>query len=240
MTVMPGFSMRKQIRRMAFSAALVLSLSGGALAQDVADPLEGFNRSMFSVNEVLDKYALRPVAQAYDTVSPLPVKAGVGNFFGNVGELWVGANSALQGKVEDAGAGLARFLINSTVGIFGLFDVASELGFERYNEDFGQTLAVWGVGDGPYLFLPLIGPRTSRDFAGWAVDTTVDPVAQIDPDSVRMGVNVLRVVDIRAGLLPTDKVVEEAAIDKYSYIRDAYLQRRNSLIFDGRPPRQDY
>lgn len=239
MTAMAGFSARAQLRRIFFTMALMLSFSGALRAQEVADPFEGFNRSMFSVNEALDKYALRPVAQAYDTVTPLPVKAGVGNFFGNVGELWVGANSALQGKVDDAGAGLARFLINATVGIFGLFDVASELGFERYNEDFGQTLAVWGVGDGPYLFLPLIGPRTSRDFAGWAVDTAVDPVAQIDPASVRTGTNVLRVVDMRAELLPADKVLEEAAIDKYVYVRDAYLQRRNNLIFDGRPPRLD-
>jgi phospholipid-binding lipoprotein MlaA len=239
MTLIARFSIGEKSRRLAFLAAFCVTFSAAVQAQDVADPLEGFNRTMFSVNEALDTYALRPVAKAYDTVSPLPVKAGVGNFFGNVGELWVGANNALQGKVDNAGNGLARFLINSTVGIFGLFDVASELGFERYNEDFGQTLAVWGVSEGPYLYLPVIGPRTGRDFVGWAIDSAVDPVSQINPDSVRMGVNVLRVVDIRAGLLSTDKVIDEAAIDKYAYIRDAYLQRRNSLIFDGRPPRQE-
>ena len=125
------------------------------------------------------------------------------------------------------------------MGIFGLFDVASELGFERHNEDFGQTLAVWGVDDGPYLFLPLIGSRTTRDFAGWAVDVYTDPLSDIRPGSVRMGAGVLRVVDIRAGLLPADKVLEDAALDKYAYVRDAYLQRRRSLVYDGRPPRLD-
>ena len=239
MTVMAGFSIWQRCRLVARAALLMVLLVGQATAQEEVDRFEGFNRAMFSVNEALDKYALRPVAQAYDTVSPLPVKAGIGNFFGNVGELWVGANSALQGKVDDAGSSFARLLINSSVGIFGLFDVASELGFERYNEDFGQTLAVWGVDDGPYLFLPLIGSRTTRDFAGWAVDVYTDPLSDVRPASVRVGANVLRVVDIRAGLLPADKVLEEAALDKYAYVRDAYLQRRRSLIYDGRPPRQD-
>lgn len=239
MTVMAGFSIWQRCRLVASAAALMALLVGQAAAQEEVDRFEGFNRTMFSVNEALDRYALRPVAQVYDAVSPLPVKAGIGNFFGNVGDLWVGANSALQGKVDDAGSSFARLLINSSIGIFGLFDVASELGFERYNEDFGQTLAVWGVEDGPYLFLPLIGSRTTRDFAGWAVDTYADPLSDIHPGSVRLGAKVLRVVDIRAGLLPSDKVLEEAALDKYAYVRDAYLQRRRSLVYDGRPPRLD-
>jgi phospholipid-binding lipoprotein MlaA len=239
MTAMAGFSIWQRCRLFAGAAVLMVLLAGQAAAQEVVDRFEGFNRTMFSVNEALDKYALRPVAQAYDAVSPLPVKAGVGNFFGNVGELWVGANSALQGKADDAGSSFARLLINSSVGIFGLFDVASELGFERHNEDFGQTLAVWGVEDGPYLFFPLIGSRTTRDFAGWAADSYIDPLSELRPGSVRLGASVLRVVDIRAGLLPADKVLEEAALDKYAYVRDAYLQRRRSLVYDGHPPRQD-
>jgi len=238
MTLQAGGSIRRLLRLLALGGALVMT--GQAGAQDnPRDPYEGFNRAMYSVNEVLDKYAARPVAQAYDAAVPLPAKASVGNFFGNVGEVWIGANNAMQGKVGDAGTGFARLLINSTVGILGLFDVASEMGLERYNEDFGQTLAVWGVNDGPYLFLPVIGPRTTRDFAGWAVDTYVDPVSFISPESVRLGTSVVRFVDIRAGLLPADKIIEEAALDKYAYIRDAYLQRRNNLIHDGRPPRMD-
>lgn len=234
---------RRRCRVLLCTLALLLPSSHG-LAQAMEDNLvkdrfENFNRAMFAVNEVLDTYALRPVARGYDAVTPLPVRAGVGNLFANVGDVWNGANSALQGKFEAAGSGLARLLINSTLGIFGLFDVASEMGIERHDEDFGQTLAVWGVGDGPYLYLPVIGSRTTRDLGGWAVDSYVDPVSRLDPDAVRWGTSTLRLVDLRAGLLPADKMLDEAALDKYAYVRDAYLQRRRSLIYDGRPPRQD-
>lgn len=226
-------------RKLVAASALAFVL-GGAVAEDnPRDPYEGFNRVMFSVNETVDKFAAKPIAQAYDKVVPLPVKAGAGNFFGNVGELWIAANGALQGKFADAGVDIGRLLINSTVGIFGLFDVASELGLEKHEEDFGQTMAVWGVGDGGYLFWPLIGPRTMRDTAGWAVDSSLDPVSRIDHIASRNSMMTLRFVDIRASLLPADKVVEEAALDKYAYIRDAYLQRRQNQIFDGRPPRLD-
>lgn len=220
--------------------ALVLASTAGVRADESAhDPLEGFNRSMFAVNEVIDKYAAKPVAQVYDAGLPLPVKAGVGNFFGNIGDLWIGVNNALQGKFAHAGSDLGRLTINLTLGIFGLFDVASELGLEKHDEDFGQTLAVWGVGDGPYLFWPIIGPRNVRDTAGWAADLYVDPVATVDPVAVRNSLVGLRFVDLRASLLPADKVVEGAALDKYSYIRDAYMQRRRNQIFDGRPPRDE-
>lgn len=226
--------------RMALGALVVALTCSGALAEDnPRDPYEAFNRPMFAVNEVIDKYAAKPVAQAYDNVVPLPVKASVGNFFGNAGDLWVGVNSALQGKFGDAGIDLGRLLINSTVGIFGMFDVASELGLERHDEDFGQTLAVWGVDGGGYLFWPVIGPRNVRDTVGFAVGTYADPVVYVRPVSVRNSMAALRFVDIRASLLPSDKVVEEAALDKYAYIRDAYLQRRRNQIFDGRPPRLD-
>ncbi|WP_226450708.1 MlaA family lipoprotein [Ferribacterium limneticum] len=219
---------------------MALSCVGNVFAEEnPRDPYEGFNRSMFAVNEAIDKYAAKPVAQAYDNAVPLPVKASVGNFFGNVGDLWIGANSALQGKFGDAGVDISRLLINSTVGIFGLFDVASELGLEKHEEDFGQTLAVWGVGSGGYLFWPVIGPRNVRDTAGFGVDSYIDPVWRISAVPVRNSMVVLRFVDVRASLLPADKVVEEAALDKYAYIRDAYQQRRRNQIFDGRPPRLD-
>lgn len=209
-------------------------------ANNPKDPYEGFNRAMFSVNEGIDTVVAKPLAKGYDAVAPLPVKAGVGNFFGNVGDLWIGVNNGLQGKIGDGASDIGRLLINSTVGILGLFDVASELGLEKHEEDFGQTLATWGVGDGGYLFWPVIGPRTVRDTAGFVVDAYADPVLWgIDDIPVRNSAYFVRFVDIRAGLLPSDKVVEEAAIDKYAYIRDAYLQRRRSQIFDGRPPRVD-
>ncbi|MDP3537126.1 MAG: VacJ family lipoprotein [Azonexus sp.] len=231
--------MRKFYRLLA-AGVVGLAFSGVVMAEgNPRDPYEGFNRAMYSVNEAVDKFAAKPVAQVYDKAFPLPVKAGVGNFFGNVGDLWIGVNGALQGKFGDAGIDLGRLLVNSTVGIFGLFDVASELGLEKHDEDSGQTLAVWGVGDGAYLFWPIIGPRTMRDTAGWMIDSYVDPVWRVRPISVRNSLVALRFVDIRASLLPADKVVEEAALDKYAYVRDAYLQRRRNQIFDGRPPRLD-
>lgn len=240
MTGMFGAFKGRLARRWAVGSALLLMLVGMSAAEDnQRDPYEGFNRSMFAVHEVVDKYAARPVAQVYDAATPLPVKAGVGNFFGNIGDLWIGINSAFQGKFGDAGIDMSRLLVNSTVGIFGLFDVASELGLEKHDEDFGQTLAVWGVHDGGFLFWPVIGPRTVRDTAGWGVDLAADPVGYLDPISMRNSLRGLRFVDVRASLLPADRVVEEAALDKYAYIRDAYLQRRRSQIYDGRPPRLD-
>ncbi len=240
--------MRTKLKASAFKARTVRSLLalGGVLlaslsvaAENPHDPYENFNRSMYAVNKTLDTYVTRPVAQAYDAAVPLPAKAGAGNFFGNVGEVWIGANSLLQGKPGDAGDSLARLLVNSTVGIFGLFDVASELGIERHNEDLGQTFAVWGAKESSYVFLPIIGPRTVRDTAGWAVEFFTDPLMGIKNYHTRYGAVALRFVDLRAGLLPADKIVEEAAIDEYAYVRDAYLQRRQNLIYDGRPPRLD-
>ena len=222
-------------------AALVLSVGQVPADENPLDPYEGFNRAMYSVNDALDKVAIKPVAKAYDVVVPLPIKASVGNFFGNTGDLWIGANSALQGKFSDAGSDIARLLINSTVGIFGLFDVASELGFEKHEEDLGQTLAVWGAPSGAYFFWPFIGPRTLRDTVGWLGDSYADPVwsARTRSTAVRNSLVAIGFVDIRASLLPADKIVDEAALDKYAYIRDAYQQRRRNQIYDGRPPRLD-
>jgi len=217
-----------------------ISLTGPVFADDaVHDPLEGFNRAMFAVNEGLDTVVVKPVAQAYDFVTPLPVRAGVGDFFGNIADVRNVLNNTLQGKLADAGTDLGRLLINSTIGIFGLFDVASELGLEKHDEDFGQTLAVWGWDDSSFLFWPIIGPRTVRDTGGWVVDVYTDPTWYTLNKSVaaRNSLVALGFVDVRASLLPSDKVVEEAALDKYAYVRDAYLQRRRNQIFDGRPPR---
>lgn len=232
-------AMNKLARRVLPFVGACLLCTGSLANENPHDPYEGFNRAMFTVNEGLDT-VVKPVARAYDAAVPLPAKAGVGNFFGNAGDLWIGVNSALQGKFSDAGIDLARLAINSTIGIFGLFDVASELGLEKHDEDFGQTLAVWGVGNGAYFFWPVIGPRTLRDTGGWAVDFfAADPVTYVRPYGVRNSAVALRFVDVRASLLPADKVVEEAALDKYAYIRDAYLQRRRNQIYDGRPPRLD-
>ncbi len=230
-----------RLKRYALSMGLaLLALAGVAQAEeDSRDPYEKFNRAMFAVNEKIDTYAAKPLAQGYDAAVPLPAKSSIGNALGNVGDLWIGVNNVLQGKFSEAGSDLGRLLINSTVGILGLFDVATELGLEKHDEDFGQTLAVWGIKDSSYLVLPVFGPRTVRDAAGLVADTYADPLGEVRPVSARNSIRGVRFVDIRASLLPADKVVEEAALDKYAYIRDAYLQRRRHQIYDGRPPRID-
>jgi len=241
MTIMAKFSEmgRRTGAALAVCGAVALASGCATRGDNPKDPYEGFNRAMFSVNEGVDKVVTKPLATAYDKVVPLPAKAGVGNFFGNVGDFWIGINNGLQGKGGDSAEDFARLLINSTVGIFGLFDVASEMGLEKHEEDFGQTVARWGWAESDYLFWPVIGPRTVRDTGGWLVDIYSDPLAWgIESIPVRNSTWALRFVDVRSGLLPADKVVEEAAFDKYSYIRDAYIQRRRSLIHDGHPPRQ--
>lgn len=239
MTVLEDVTMR--FKRYAVATALgLLAVNGVALAdEDSRDPYEKFNRAMFTVNEQIDTYVAKPLAKGYDQAVPLPAKASIGSALGNVGDLWIGVNNAMQGKFSEAGNDLGRLVINSTLGILGLFDVASELGLEKHDEDFGQTLAVWGIKDSDYLVLPVFGPRTVRDAAGLVADSYVDPIGDVRPISARNSIRGVRFVDLRASLLPTDKVVEEAALDKYAYIRDAYLQRRRHQIYDGRPPKID-
>lgn len=221
------------------SLALAVALSGCATSGNPKDPIEGFNRAMFAFNEGLDTVLIKPVAQGYDYVMPTPLKTAVTNFFGNIADLFIGVNNLLQGKPAEAASDFGRVLINTTVGILGLFDVASEAGLEKHEEDFGQTFGRWGVGAGPYVVLPFFGPRTLRDTAGLVLDVKTDPVANLSDVSTRNSLVALRLIDTRADLLPADKVIEEAALDKYSYVRDAYLQRRRSLIHDGNPPREE-
>jgi phospholipid-binding lipoprotein MlaA len=214
----------KRVFPLLFAVAAIGTLSGCATtANNPKDPYEGFNRAMFAVNEGID-VVLKPVAQGYDDVAPMPVKAGIGNFFGNIWDVWI----------SDVG----RVLVNTTIGIGGAFDIASEMGLEKHSEDFGQTLGTWGVGDGPYLYWPIIGPRTTRDTLGWGVDFYADPVTNLHDVPLRNSLSGVRLIDTRASLLASDKVVEEAAFDKYNYIRDAYLQHRRSEIYDGNPPRE--
>lgn len=213
-------------------------LGGCATSGNPKDPVEGFNRATFAFNEGLDAVLIKPVAQGYDAILPLPVKTGVTNFFGNIADLFIGVNNLLQGKPDQAFSDLGRVVINSTVGILGLFDVASEAGIEKHEEDFGQTFGRWGMGDGAYVVIPVFGPRTVRDTAGLVLDMVADPVANLSDISTRNSLVALRMIDARADLLPADKVIEEAALDKYAYVRDGYLQRRRNLIHDGNPPRE--
>lgn len=219
-------------------AALSALLGGCATSGNPKDPIEGFNRAMYAFNEGLDKAIIKPVAQGYDAVLPTPVRTGVTNFFGNIADLFIGVNNLLQGKPNQAVSDLGRVAINSTIGILGIFDVATEAGLEKHEEDFGQTFGRWGVGPGAYVVVPFFGPRNVRDTVGLVLDVKADPVGGIDHIPTRNTLLALRIVDIRADLLPADKVIEEAALDKYTYVRDGYLQRRRSLVHDGNPPRE--
>jgi phospholipid-binding lipoprotein MlaA len=202
------------------------------------DPFESYNRAMFSFNDGLDEYFLRPIAEGYDTVMPSPVKTGISNFFSNIGDIFVILNDLLQFKFTQAAEDTGRFMFNSTIGLFGLIDVATPMGLPKHNEDFGQTLATWGVTDGPYIVLPFFGPRTIRSTAGLVVETTYDPINEIENDDVRYGTIALRTVDTRYKLLNVSRIVDQAALDKYSFVRDAYLQHRKNLIYDGNPPEE--
>lgn len=202
------------------------------------DPIEGFNRAMFALNDSVDKAVVKPVAQGYVLVVPTVVRIGVSNFFGNIGDVFIAANNLLQGKIPEALGDVGRVAINSTVGILGLIDAASDAGLEKHDEDFGQTIGRWGVADGPYVVLPVLGPRTLRDAFAQILDTKTDPVSQLNRVPSRNTLAVARVVGERADYLSTDKIVEEAALDRYAYIRDAYLQRRRSKIYDGNAPRE--
>lgn len=227
--------MKPLLRACCLAAAVTLTgcaTTSGTPSQQ--DPWEGFNRSMFSFNEGLDKAVIKPVAQGYDAVAPDPVKTGVSNFFSNIGDVFIGVNNLLQGKVGDAASDAGRVLVNTTIGILGLIDWASDMGLEKHDEDFGQTFGRWGIGSGPYVVLPFFGPRTLRDSVGLAADLNTDPVAKMHAVPERNTLLTTRVVDQRADLLPAEKVIEGAALDKYTYIRDAYLQRRERLVNDGK------
>lgn len=204
---------------------------------DSHDPLEGFNRAMYTFNDKLDKYVLKPLAKGYRAAAPAPVRKSVSNFFSNLHEPMVMLNNLLQGKPGQAASDLGRFASNSTIGILGLFDVASRMGLEKHNEDFGQTLAVWGVGDGPYLVLPFFGPSNMRDAPALIVDWETYPPNHMEEHSTRDKLVVVETIDKRAQLLDATDIIEQAAgQDPYIFVREAFRQRRRSLIYDGNPP----
>jgi phospholipid-binding lipoprotein MlaA len=220
----------------ALLVASLFLLGGCATNGDRRDPLEPLNRGIYQFNEAVDKAAIKPVAQGYKEVLPQPVRTGVANFFSNLDDVLVLLNDVLQFKLGQAASDFSRLGWNTTVGVIGLIDVGSRLGLEKHNEDFGQTLGYWGIGDGPYLMLPILGPSTLRDTAGRAVDWQFDLVTNYHDVPVRNTATVVKVEDARSRLLQTDKILDEAAIDPYVFVRDAYLQRRRSLVYDGNPP----
>lgn len=194
------------------------------------DPWEGFNRGVFTFNDTADRYFMKPVATGYKWIMPTVAFRGVNNFFANVGEVPTSANGLLQGKLGNAALALLRFTINATVGFFGVFDVATDLGIEQQKEDFGQTMAVWGVPAGPYIMVPFFGPRTIRSGAGSIVDIYMDPI-YVDNVAARNSMYAIKFTDMRADLLEAEALMSG---DKYSFIRDAYLQNRDYLIMDGK------
>ncbi|MEQ6916553.1 MlaA family lipoprotein [Halomonas aquatica] len=230
--------MKRRMTRWMGGGALMLSLllmvgcaGSGQVRQGYPnDPWEGFNRKVFAFNDVVDRYALKPAARGYRFITPDPVETGVGNFFSNLGEIRTALNSLLQGKGTNAGVATGRFLINSTLGIGGLFDIATRMEITGREEDFGQTLGAWGVGEGAYLVLPLLGPSTLRDTAGLPVDMYTYPTTYVEEDKVRVSLTVLRVIDARAGLLDQEELISG---DRYSFIRDIWLQQRRFEVNDG-------
>lgn len=200
------------------------------------DPLEPLNRNVSQFNEVVDQAFLKPVATAYKNVFPPLVRTGVSNFFSNLGDLWSAANNLMQFKVQEAAETILRFNVNTFFGLAGILDVAGEFGIERHKEDFGQTLGRWGVPAGPYLVLPLLGPSTLRDAAALPLEARGNLLSDVENEAVQNSLYLLKAVDARANLLRASSVLDEAALDKYSFTRDAYLQLRRAEIYDGRDP----
>jgi len=227
--------------RRALSVGLVLAACHGCATvqyQDPRDPLESFNRGVYSFNEGLDQAVFKPVATVYRDYTPQLVRTGVGNFLGNLDDAWSFVNSALQFKLRHALDNFFRFGVNSTIGLFGVLDVASEMQIERHSEDFGQTLGVWGVGPGPYVMLPFFGPSTVRDTVALPVDFNGDLASHTTHIPTRNTLRALNVIDTRANLLGLSSSLDEVALDKYSFTRDAFLQRRRNAIYDGDPPEE--
>ncbi|MGD8998831.1 MAG: VacJ family lipoprotein [Granulosicoccaceae bacterium] len=225
---------------LALSATLLAGCATVEGPPDPEDPFERFNRAMYTFNDTVDRTVVKPVAQGYNTVMPTPLNKAVSNFFSNLDDVVVIFNDLLQFKLPQAAQDSARVFFNSTIGLLGFIDVASGMELPKHNEDFGQTLGYWGVASGPYIVWPFFGPSNPRDTVGLVADAYVNPLYDIEPDSDRYWLTALNIVDTRAGLLSAGKVLEEAALDPYLFVRDAYQQRREHLIHDGHPPRLEF
>ncbi|HKU72257.1 MAG TPA: VacJ family lipoprotein [Burkholderiales bacterium] len=228
-----------RLRALACVAVALFVLGGCATNGNPQDPLESLNRGVYKLNDVADHLIIKPAAEVYRGLVPAIVRTGVGNFFSNINDVIVALNSLLQGKVTQAALDVSRIVVNTTVGILGIWDPATEMGLEKHNEDFGQTLGYWGIGSGPYLVLPLVGPSSFRDGVGLLADVKADPKSYVDPIRDRNLLWGFYVVHRRSELLDASKVLEVAALDEYEFVRDAYLQRRRNLVYDGNPPDED-
>lgn len=234
--------MGQRLRIQVWFAVLLLALLQGCASvpnPDPRDPLESLNRGVFGFNDGVDRIVLKPVATVYRDVVPQWMRKGVGNFFNNLEDVWSVVNNTLQLRGKEAGDSIGRVMVNSTIGVVGLVDVASDLEIERHTSDFGLTLGRWGVGAGPYVVLPLLGPLTLREVVALPVDRQGNLVNHVQNVPTRDALTVLSVVDIRTDLLGAGDVLEGAALDKYSFIRDSYLQRQRNRVYDGNPPEED-
>lgn len=221
--------------------AMVVALQACATVAhpDPRDPLESWNRGVFTFNDTLDRAVIKPVATVYHDALPSWMRTGVGNFFNNLEDLWSVVNNALQLRGLDTADSAGRFLINTTMGLGGLLDVAGEMNMERHPANFGLTLGRWGVGSGPFVVIPFLGSSTLRDTVAMSVDIKGNAVRYVQDGPTRDGLTLLDLIDTRATYLKAGDVVEEAALDKYTFTRDAYLQRRRNQVYDGNPPDED-
>jgi phospholipid-binding lipoprotein MlaA len=215
------------------TAALAGCATTPGASSDPRDPFERYNRAMYSFNQGVDNTVIKPAAIAYADILPVFFQNMVGNFFGNIGDVWTAVNNFLQGKPRDGTTDAMRVVFNSTLGLGGLLDICTPAGIPKHEEDFGQTLAVWGMKSGPYVVLPVFGSSTLRDSFAKPIDLYVDPVAHVDHVPTRNVARAVRLVDDRAALLGTSTILDGAALDPYEFTRDAYLQRRQSRITDG-------
>jgi len=200
------------------------------------DPMEPLNRGVYGFNDALDRAVIKPVATVYRDVLPSPVRTGVSNFFANLQDAWSGVNNALQLKPQESAESFVRFGVNTFLGFGGLLDIGTEMRIERHTKDFGHTLGYWGMGPGPYLVLPLLGPSTLRDTAAMSVDNQGNLVSHISDVPTRNSATALRLLDRRARLLDASKMLDQVALDPYTFTRDAFLQRRRNAVYDGNPP----
>jgi phospholipid-binding lipoprotein MlaA len=220
----------------AFVALVMLGGCATTAAPTRADPFEPVNRVMFKINEPLDRDVILPFIRAYrENVHPV-ARQVVSNFFNNLDDLFSSINGVLQGKPEKAGNDFGRVIVNTMFGLGGLIDFASEAGIPRGEEDFGQTFGHWGIAQGPYLFIPLVGPITVRDGTGWIVRGYLSPILHIDDSAVQNSLLVLGYIDLRSQAYEAQQLVGGAALDPYTFIRRSYLQRREYLTYDGQPP----
>lgn len=236
---MTSETMPRGPRRVAetLSATFLVLLSGCATTPGTpGDPFEAGNRVMYAIHEPVDRYVAKPVAQFYVDYTPSPFRTAVTNFGNNIGDLFSGINGLLQGKLDKAGHDFGRVLINTGFGLLGLIDIASDAGIPRGEEDFGQTFAYWGVPQGPYLFVPLLGPTTLRDGSGTVIRILASPTGALADSTLQTAIAGLAAIDGRSHALGATSIVEQAALDPYTFIRRAYLQRRNFEIHDGTPP----